>query len=234
VELKNVLSSLLDLFFPRICLECGKDGSFACESCLKNLKMLEVQECPCCRAKSSSGKFCNDKCAKDFYFNQLVVSMKYYENNFAKKLIIRWKYKFSEEITNILGNILRENFLKLSEQNRGLKNAVVVPVPIHKKRLKMRGFNQAEELAKFLSPNYLNCLERREFRVKQSTLKRAYRLKNLRGAISLKNGFEKIIDGKSIILVDDVSTTGSTLNECSKVLKENGASYIAAIVLARG
>lgn len=232
-------SAIIDLLFPKCCFGCGREGYFACADCLSNLKFLKDQLCPVSRKKNRGGRFLNSEFGRDFYFDQLIVCMNYKKNELLRKMVYGFKYKFSKELCSVLANILKTQFIYLAQEDRDLWHLLVVPVPIHKKRLKFRGFNQAKVLAdKFVELvaglKSVDCLERTDFHKEQAKLNRKERLKNLKGAIQIKIGFEKEIVGKRILLIDDIATTCSTLNECAKVLKENGATYVCGLVLARG
>ena len=117
-------------------------------------------------------------------------------------------------------------------------NPLLIPVPLHLRRLNWRGFNQSELLAKNISDTFqmemaVDVVERTINATPQADIKeREERLKNLNGIFRIKNK-EKII-GREVLLVDDVCTTGATLNECAKILKAGGASRVVALVVARG
>ncbi|MBI4235463.1 ComF family protein [Candidatus Peregrinibacteria bacterium] len=241
VALKNWL---LDLIFPDFCLGCNTEGFLVCGKCRSGVKISEKDFCPACRKESFGGFFCSSKCKTGFYFDALVVCLPYIKEGLMKKVIVRFKYHFSKGLSEFLGEILRQ---KLGKFRAGLPagfsagghtDYLIVPVPLHKNRLKYRGFNQSEILAKALGePKIL--LERKVETSEQALLSRAERMKNVQGAFGLnlqdlafENG-ENFSQGK-IFLVDDVATTLSTLNECSKVLKTAGAKEIICIVLARG
>jgi len=112
----------------------------------------------------------------------------------------------------------------------------IVPVPLHPKREKIRGFNQAQIIAKELAKyKGIELLEKKLIRVKnippQTSLEASERKKNVRGAFAVKNG--ESLKGKIILLVDDVYTTGATIKECSLALKKAGAREVRAITLAQ-
>ncbi len=117
-------------------------------------------------------------------------------------------------------------------------NPLLIPVPLHPRRLNWRGFNQSELLAKDLADTFQtemasDVIERSGNAAPQADIKeREERLKNLNGIFKVKNGIK--IVGREILLIDDVCTTGATLNECAKVLKANGATKVVALVIARG
>lgn len=113
---------------------------------------------------------------------------------------------------------------------------LLVPVPLHRYRIRERGYNQSELLVKALSRQtgipWKNSLERIRNTPHQTGLNREQRLKNLDGAFAAKRGGE--VTGKRVILVDDVFTTGTTLQQCAKVLHQNGAIQITGATLASG
>lgn len=236
------------MLFPKRCLGCGAEGFFVCESCLRTLSFLEDQRCPMCGRKSFFGGFCGEKCKSGFHFDRLIVCANYSEENLLKKLIIQFKYKFSEDLSVVLSSILKTQFVKFARSFARLCNAVIVPVPIHEKRLKFRGFDHIFILAKYFFDSlksdgelsgFLGNLEfssplRRVFYTKpQAKLNREMRLKNLHGSININLRQAGEIDGRDILLVDDVATTCSTLNECSRALKAAGAKEIIGFVLAK-
>lgn len=244
--IKNVI---LDLLFPKSCLACRKDGDLICTECLKRISFLNYQKCPSCKKLNNIGDFCSPKCKNNFYFDQLMVSAAYGKEEVVQKIIIAFKYKFSEELAKILGEILKTQYVYFSQDNLRLRDAIFVPVPLHKKRLKFRGFNQSLLLANYLKKslnadplleNYFknievcDCLLRKKYSKEQAKLSRFDRLKNLTDAFLVKPDLTEVIKNKSIVLIDDVATTCSTLNECSKVLKKAHTSHISGLVVARG
>ena len=145
-----------------------------------------------------------------------------------QKLIRQFKYKYSRELCELFGEILRERIVRW-----GLTADVVVPVPTSRSRLRDRGFNQAELLSiKICSKKVLDCLVRLDSHSAQAKLSRAGRVKNLRGMVEIRDGFNVV--GKRALLVDDVATTLSTMKECARVLKSAGASSVCGVVIARG
>ncbi len=158
-----------------------------------------------------------------------------YKQDEIEKLIYSFKYQFIKEIKNELCEILMEH-LKISGFKKN-SSQVLIPVPLHKKRLRWRGFNQSEILAKEISdhfdiPMITNVLFRKKYTEPQ-TLKqdRKERIKNVKNAFLCKN--IEIIKDKEIILIDDVLTTGATLKECAKILSKNNIKKIIAITIAK-
>lgn len=236
VRLKNLILSFV---YPDFCLGCGKEGKLVCEKCKAAIQIIENDVCPSCRKESAGGFFCGGKCGEGFYFEALIVALPYLKSGLMSKAIARFKYHFSENLSEFLGDILRLKFLESSGVflKNEMQECLIVPVPLHKNRLKYRGFNQAEMLCKALGEPR-NILERVVETSEQALLSRLERIQNVKGAFAMKD-VKKVrencfVRGKTICLVDDVATTLSTLNECSKILKAAGATRIICLVLARG
>ena len=230
-----MLEKILDLVFPKICIGCMKEGDFLCQSCFKKiLAKKNKQYCPNCRRPNVIGAFCGDCCSCGFYFDQLL-SYGVYKNDLLKNLIIKFKYKFIKELSELLSFLL---FKTLTHYKIDFQKMLIVPVPLHKKRLNYRGYNQAGVLAISLM-NFLPdlqiayCLERVSFETQQAKLNKIERKENITNTIAVKKEFFDQLNGRSIILIDDVATTCNTLNECSRVLKKAGAKNVCGLVLAR-
>ncbi len=147
--------------------------------------------------------------------------------------IQRFKYNSETHLISSLGALL-SSFAKEWVPNPN--NFLTIPVPLHRRRLRERGFNQSLLLAKVLASylgtqlDYLSLIRKRYTRA-QTGLKREERRKNVKDAFSVLNS--EIIEDKNIILVDDVFTTGHTLNECARTLKKSGAIAVICLTLAR-
>jgi len=233
----------LDLFFPKFCLGCQKEGLYLCDDCRAILDISEYDFCLCSknpiRTPGTQGKCprCQHKKLSGLYS-----ALPYKEKHLTKKLIYQFKYKpYLKDLAETLANIIIEHLI-LSQKNtneiwapNGMP-AILIPVPISKEKLKDRGYNQSEEMAKELSkvlkiPAVFDVLIKTKNTKPQMELSQREREKNLFDAFSAKNA-EKIADRK-VFLVDDVYTTGSTMEECARVLKKAGAKEIWGITLAR-
>jgi ComF family protein len=149
-----------------------------------------------------------------------------------RKIIHFLKYKYKEEVVVLLGDLMVD-----VEELFTNENIILIPVPLHYKKLFKRGFNQAELLSRYISKQKgcptLNVLERNKDTQSQALLGRKQRIENMIGAFKMKDGYEKEIS-KTVILVDDVLTTGSTLDNCAKELKDNGFKKVYGLCLSRG
>ena len=164
-----------------------------------------------------------------------------YKNSLVEKSLKFLKYRFIRDLEQPL-SVLIKKYLKWLTLDKKFNvfevGPLLIPVPLHPRRLNWRGFNQSELLTKNLADTFQmemagDLIERTVSTVPQADIKeREERLKNLNGIFKILNK-EKII-GREVLLIDDVCTTGATLNECAKVLKANGATKIIALVIARG
>jgi len=217
--LNKVKNFLLNLFYPKYCFLCQREGTYLCQDCLSTLEISGFHQ-----------KFSTENIS-DLYFATS------YQKPLIKNLIQSFKYKpFVKELTDNLSSLIIEHF-QLLEKPPDFADFILIPVPMEKKKLKWRGFNQAEEIGKELSKFFRisllnNVLAKIKETPAQVDLSEEERKENIRNAFSIKNGGQ--ILGRKILLVDDIYTTGSTLTECAKVLKEAGAKEIIGIVIARG
>lgn len=246
--IKNFLLGIVDIVFPIECLGCGFEGEWLCQKCARSLAIYENNRCPACHADSQYGKYCSE-CAKDRELCGILVAGNY-KNKLLEKSIKTLKYRFASSVARELAGLLagffyeqqkKILFLNTAAENVpkiiiDLQNVILVPVPLHKKRKRWRGFNQAEILAEeFLTKIDLaydkDSLRRLRYTKPQAGLSGDERRENLRGSFVWEG---KELDEKYIILVDDVATTGSTLEECAKVLKKAGAREVWGLVVAKG
>jgi competence protein ComFC len=152
----------------------------------------------------------------------------------ARELIHRFKYGGQHYLRRVLGEWLAAGFQDARIQSEPVD--ALIPVPLHPTRRRERGYNQAEELASLLGAR-LNvpafpCLQRNRYTDTQTQFDRVQRRRNLRNAFQLRKGRD--VAGKRLLLIDDVLTTGSTLDECARVLLDQGAVSVRALTVARG
>ncbi|KPJ70345.1 hypothetical protein AMJ51_02210 [Microgenomates bacterium DG_75] len=223
---------LLDFLFPRRCLGCGQWGQYFCEKCINTLKQIEKQICPVCKKPAIGGKT-HPRCQTKYSLDGLT-SIFIYEG-IIKEAIGKLKYKFITDLAEELIDLALPNIKSSTIYH---KSAILIPVPLHPRRQRWRGFNQAELLGKMLADKFgwqvqTDILRRHKHTKPQIKLKGRERRKNIRGAFEINpNPKFKIINLKFIIF-DDVWTTGSTLRECGQVLKRAGAKGVWGLTLAR-
>lgn len=214
----KLINTILNIIFPVNCLSCGKNGEDLCLYCLNQVNEAERESL------------------------KWVFPLYDYRDATIKKAILHLKYKNKKRLAGVFaeamyGRILEElGDLYLLENFR---KPLLVPIPLSKKRHRERGFNQSELICKKLvkldnGATFTlesNVLLKNKETLHQAKIKnRNERLKNLIGSYSVKN--TELIKNRNIILIDDVTTTGATLNEAKKILKSSGAKKIIAFTVA--
>mgnify|MGYP001597132459 FL=1 len=231
---------ILDFIFPKYCVNCKKIGSYLCSNCFSYLNFDAVGICAVCNRQAIAG-ITHPKCLGRYTINGIFSGIEY--KGVTKKLIYQFKYDpYISDLSHLLTDFLyesliqKEEFIKAIEQP-GNEAIALVPIPLHNSRLKKRGYNQAEILAKELSKKlnikFLNILQRTKNNRPQVGLKREDRIKNIANAFSIIPNSPNLPIPRNIFLVDDVFTTGSTFSEAAGVLKRNGAKKVWGIALAR-
>ena len=226
-----------ELLFPAYCLECERrlpcwKLPLFCSDCLAELSFINSPLCPVCGLPFECGKdhLCGKCLTKPYAFGRARAALLY------RKPIITTisALKFTGQLAGV------SSMASLAKNSPGCQDLskpdLILPVPLHIKRLKARGFNQATTLAKACFPemNHLintSLLVRCRATFPQTKLNGKERRKNLSGAFTINQS--AAINNKSILLIDDVFTTGSTVDECAKVLRKAGAKRIEVFTLAR-
>lgn len=218
---------LLNFLFPRRCLGCGQWGHYFCQECLKQIKMVRNQICPVCGRPVIDGKT-HPHCQTKYSLDGLTSFFVY--ESLIKEAIGQLKYKFITDLAEELIDLI-------PKQKFCFKGKVLVPLPLHSRRQRWRGFNQAEFLGRILAKKFdwtvqNEILERHRHTQPQVKLKGKERKKNIKGAFRMK---PKVKTSRSlrIWLFDDVWTTGSTLREAGQVLKRAGIKEVWGLTLAR-
>ncbi|NLC87452.1 MAG: ComF family protein [Clostridiaceae bacterium] len=210
-----------NIVFPQCCLICGKlSEDIWCEKCKKEMlkeKKFIIEE---------------NKQNKKCYFESHIYFFQYKDN--IRKLILDYKFNDKSYLYKIFSEIITKN----KKTYRILKKYdIITPVPIHRKRKKQRGYNQSYLIAKEISININTLilenkiLKKTKNNIEQSSLKKEQRAQNVKNVYVLEKS-EKI-KNKNIVLFDDIYTTGNTVNEISRILKENGANKILILTIAK-
>lgn len=233
-----MFKKIISFFFPITCSSCGcdlpaDDNLKVCAKCQKEIKLIDGLYCQLCGMPLKDGGYYCFLCRKK--------TKKYYENirssgvydGVLRLLIHKFKYKGRDFLSKFFGSLLVETLKKQRYIN---DIDYVVPVPLHWFKKYKRGYNQAELLAFPLAvylnkPLLKNNMIRSKFTLPQFTLNKQKRIKNLSNVFKYRNN--ATLKNKTILLVDDICTTGTTIDQCSKVLKEAGAKKVYALVLAR-
>ena len=200
------ISAILDVLFPRKCVACGVEGGFLCKSCFGSIKRIdELISVP-----HLDGVFAIYRYEKGGALQRAVKAMKY-------RLIKGVAECFWADLQCCLGRNFSHEY-------------VLVAVPLHPKRERWRGFNQAFELARGVKWVRGDFLKRKKYTHPQADLSRSERLTNLSEAFCVRGN----VRGGKFVLIDDVITTGSTLSECALALREAGAREVWGVVLGHG
>lgn len=229
------LDSIASFIFKQCCLLCVANHSQKfglCQDCLNNLTWSPKSNCPQC-GLNSNGEICGYciSSSPDFDATYAIFVYAYPIDT----MIQRYKYNGTLNLSHTFGQLMSE---KLHATNRDGAIDLIIPMPMHPTRLKEREFNQALEIAKILtkSLNKNNALKldyksviRQTLTPPQASLPLKDRVKNIKGAFKVT----KELAGKRIAIVDDVMTTGASLNELAKTLKKAGATYVECWVIAR-
>jgi competence protein ComFC len=234
----RLINAAISLFYPTICAACRTDvwaTERLCSSCQSQLTKIVPPFCAKC-SEPFSGAIDNPfDCAncghRKLYFDAAVSAFR--SRGIVRKIILDFKYGRQIHLRHLVGS-----WLSVALQDERIRNRhfdIIVPVPLHPVRQRERGFNQAILLAELLnretSVEMKPVLHRVRYTTTQTAFDRAERMENLRGAFRLRR--TATVRGLSVLLVDDVLTTGSTLSECARVLKKAGASSVVAITAAR-
>ena len=230
----------LHFFFPRTCLACGCDlprqsEGFLCPACESLLKEPGPLICQRCGVVLKSGGAHCYACrgSKSRAYKCACIRSAFEFNASSRALVHALKYTGFDYVAPVMGAYMAEKFVKYPE----LADAeIVMPVPLFPKKHKKRGYNQSECLARTFSEKTgivmdTRTLVRSRDTVSQTTLGRSGRLANMTGAFACVR--PQVVKGKTLLLIDDVATTGATLEGCAVALKQAGAKKVLAFTFAR-
>ena len=239
------ISRTLDLLYPPRCAVCGEnlaDARALCDTCDADLPRLAEPFCESCGEGFQGqidGPFDCPNCSKlKFSFEFARPAM--LRDDRTLEMIHRLKYGRELHLVKDLGRLAAEAFADPRLAPALVGRWPLVPVPLHRKRYQHRHFNQAEEISRVLALHtrlpVLNALQRTRSTEHQTALTRGQRLENLRGAFSVSPAGNKQLEKSTAgaILVDDVLTTGSTVDECAKTLRRAGFQRVFVVTVMRG
>ncbi len=234
MRFKRILSKLLDLFFPRHCAICDKIVSGPegiCISCKGNVRLLTQDVCMVCGKKLSKEEVHCFDCKRKKH--EFIRNFSVFEYPVIRESLYRFKYRGRAEYAGYYAGAAYELHGK---RLRLLQADAIVPVPLHRSRYRKRGYNQAEELAKELSlllgiPVKTDLIKRVKSTKAMKKLGLSERQNNLKKAFLIMQNDVKL---KTIILVDDIYTTGTTMDEISRACKAAGVENIYSLTVAVG
>lgn len=232
--ISKIINFFWNLIFPVECVVCGQDGCYWCDSCKNKIQYLDEQICLFCNKNQTTTGIC-ESCLSQTALAE-IISVAKYKDTVLEKVIHELKFNYLEKLAEDLANLLS---LKIIQKQKAveLSQAVLIPIPLHKKRFLQRGFNQSELIAKIISAKF-NCelktdiLYRQKSTSQQAKLDRQQRLENIKQAFRCWQ--PDTIKNRIVYLLDDVFTSGATMNEAAKVIRACGAQKVIALVVAHG
>mgnify|MGYP003810828309 CR=1 FL=1 len=221
---QKIKKLFLEVIYPINCLGCGHEGTWLCKDCEKKLPR-------------DSGYMSLIDFSPSYL--EAIIMASDWQNVVLQKTIHAYKYNFAQELSLVLAKLLIIKINLLAEVYPAIKDFILVGVPLHRKRRAWRGFNQAELLAELVGQELKmtassNLIKRIKNTKPQVKLNSWGREKNIKGAFKVNLKDLEMIKDRNIILIDDVMTTGATMNECARVLKEAGVKIIWGLAVARG
>ena len=271
---KRLAQVILDMVFPPRCLVCNcffkspfdhtgvhhpstaerefinlfpesypPGGAFCCSDCMRTFKAISAPLCSCCgmmfKSRQGENHFCGDCITRPKGFR--IARAAVVNNQQLMTAIHRFKYAGKVQLAKLLGGLMLNAYRRFWKQE---KFDLVLPVPLHTKKFRKRGFNQSYLLihswkaisspaADALSsiPLRTDVLIKHKATLPQTGLGRQQRLKNIKNAFRVQNPQQVV--GKKVLLIDDVYTTGATVNECARVLLKAGAKFVDVLTVAR-
>jgi len=231
--------AFLNALYPPHCAQCLADtasGVHVCANCARQAPRIEPPFCQQCSQPfegAIDGEFTCAQCGdRPMHFDCAVA--RYLSRGIVREFIHRFKYDRQYYLRQPLANWLAETLEDARMTARPFD--AFVPVPLHRARYRERDFNQAEVLARLVAKRagkpVLHALQRIRYTTTQTRLDREQRMENLRNAFHVRHA--SLVQSRHLVLVDDVFTTGSTVEECARVLCQAGAASVRVVTVARG
>ena len=220
--IRRSLAIARNLLYPARCIHCGRFGQVLCSACQGSVSVPD----PANRCRNCTAEWTGElNCPRCYFWDSVDFALTAYPmEGLARSVVHGLKYSYIESLAPIMSKAIRP----LLEAHPG---AIVFPVPLHRSRLRQRGFNQAELILRHTDWSPGEGVLSRIRKTESQVGKRARdRVLNVGGAFAYE-GPE--LTGKTVVLVDDVITTGATANECARVLRDHGAKEVIVVAYAR-
>jgi ComF family protein len=229
----KILKILKDIFSPKKCYSCNKQWHFLCLWCLKKINNFEPI-CYVCKNPSKDFEIHSD-CQQCLYFQKVII-LTHYKNKVIKRLITDAKFYKRKDIFEDFWNYLTKLLIKY-EKDVNKNNTILVPIPIHFFKKLKRWYNQTEIISQYISNrtglNVINnLLLKKKYTRQQSHNSKIERQENLKNSLCFNKKYNNKFDNHKIILIDDVISTWSTLNEAAKILYNQWYKDIICLVIA--
>ena len=229
VTLRKVGRLALDLLYPPRCAICGRNGALLCSACAEALPRADGARCDACWLPLPRNEPCR-ACAEHPLALSHLRSVFRYEGE-VRRLVHAFKFGGQSSLSQPLGGLLIEAYL-----SHGLEFDMIVPVPLTGARRRTRGYNQASllarELGRAVDVPVVDALSRRRFAGAQvSSATAEERRRNVGGAFAVARA--EAVSGRHVLLIDDVATTGATLDACARELLSAGAASVSGLTVAR-
>ena len=229
LQMKRLGGLTLDLLFPKSCVGCGKEGELICGRCQRSMVKLVPPICPKCGRPQASGVLCPACVGWDSRIDGIRSPFRF--EGVARQAVHQLKYRNLRILAGPLGELMSDYLVTMP-----VPSDMLVPVPLHPKRLRERGYNQSELLAREIGkltsiPVVSDGLMRRKYAPPQArTTSVEHRRANLANAFAATGQHFK---DSRVLLIDDVATSAATLEACAKAVKEGGAASVWGLVMAR-
>lgn len=223
--MNKYISAIISLFFPKYCVLCGKIGSLLCLDCKNNkFDYLALPYCPKCNGRLRNSKTIHKLCSKSSYLDATISILKFEKN--IKKVLWAYKYHSCYQLATDLNSLIEQRLSTVE-----WKIDFIVPLPSTQRKIQQRGYDHIALLIARSKLQKWQGLIKNKNNKSQARLNRQQRFLNSLGTFSVIN--EDQILGKNLLLIDDVITTGYTLQSAAQVLKQAGAKAVYSLTLAK-
>ncbi len=241
-KINKITNKLLEIIYPTYiyCFACGSiiDNSREyglCDNCIEKFSWATGRTCKKCGkvlGEKDRGNLCHDCMRREHEFDKAFTCTRY--GLYERRLISKFKNEQKSYFAEALGRILYDRIVI-----ENLNVSGIIPIPMHKEKLKKRGYNQALLMATELSKRmgvevYPDVVKRVAKTLPNKKLDAFGRMANMKNAFAIEQGRVQKIKGKDILLIDDIYTTGATVDVCSRLLKENGAGKVYVLTFSAG